>query len=238
MPELEAALRALGANLDYPPTPDLAAAVGARLRPRRLDLRRLALAAAIVLAILAASLTAWTPARETIAGWLGVRGVGVERVPKLPPVPSPAAGSFGTETTLAAAGSEAGFSVRQATGLGAARVFVSQRPPGEEVALVYSPGAGEIVLTELRGSLVEFSFQKLVGPDTTLQPVTVNGQNGWWLAGHPHAFFYDDASGQGQTGTLRLAANTLAWEEGGIIYRIEGASLTREQALAVAASLY
>jgi hypothetical protein len=238
MPELEAALRALGAGLDYPPTPDLAAAVGARLRPRRPAPWRLALAAALILAVLAAALAAWAPARETIAGWLGVRGVGVERVPKLPPIPSPAAGSFGTETTLAAASSEAGFSVQQVSGLGSPRVFVSQRPPGTEVALVYRPAGDEVVLTELRGSLQEFSFQKLIGPDSTLQPVTVRGQPGWWLAGHPHAFFYDDPQGRPQTGTLRLATNTLAWEDGGVIYRLEGASLTEQQALDIAAALH
>jgi hypothetical protein len=238
MPELERALAALGAEIVYPATPDLAAAVGARLRPRRPAWVRFALAAAIALALLGASLFAWTPARDTVAGWLGVRGVGVERVPKLPPVPSPAAGSFGTEMTVAAASSEAGFPVRQASGLGAPAVFVAQVPPGREVALVYQTGGGEVVLTEIAGTLQEYSFMKLVGPDTVIQPVSVRGHNAWWLSGHPHAFFYLDSHGGPQTATLRLATNTLAWEEDGVIYRLEGASLTQSQALQIAAGLY
>ncbi len=238
MPELEAALAALGEDLRFPPTPDLAAAVGARLRPRRPGWERLALAAAVVLAVLGIAVAAWAPARDTVAGWLGVPGVGIERVPKMPPATSPSGIDLGSESTLAGAEAQAGFHVSQASGLGMPRVFVAQVPSGREVALVYKTAGGEFVLTELRGSVQGYSFEKLVGPETLIEPVTVNGENGWWLSGHPHAFFYDDAQGNPQMGTLRLASNTLAWEQGGIIYRLEGASLSKSAALAIAASLH
>ena len=237
MSELEADLRELGAELDFPPTPQLARAVAARLRPARPDWQRLALAAALVLAAVVVAVAAWAPARETVAGWLGVRGVGVQRVHKLPPIPPASPATFGTETTLAEASARAGFTVREPSRLGAPRVFVAEVPPGTEVALVYQAAGGQVVVTELRGTLTDYSFQKLIGPDSTLEPVKVNGQSGWWLSGHPHAFIYDDSQGRPQTATLRLATNTLAWEQGGVIYRIEGAALTRDSALAIAGSL-
>ena len=236
MPELEAALRELSAELDFPPTPDLARAVRARLRPVPPEWRRLALAAALVLAAVVAAMAAWAPARETVAGWLGVRGVGVQRVHKLPPIPTTSPATFGTETTLAKASARAGFTAREPSGLGTPRVYVADVPSGTEVALVYQTSGGQVVVTELHGTLTVYSFQKLIGPDSTLEPVTVNGRNGWWRSGHPHAFFYDDAQGRGQMDTLRLATNTLAWEQG-VIYRIEGSSLTRDSALAIAGSL-
>src|SRR5437588_102886 len=199
--------------------------------------RRYALAAALVLAAAGVAVLAWQPARDTVAAWLGVPGVGVHRVQKLPPIPTPSTGAFGTQTTLAQATAQAGFPVREASGLGVPTVYINTVPPGTEVALVYQTTAGQVVLTELRGTLSQYSFEKLVGPDSSIQPVPVNGRNGWWLSGHPHAFFYDDAQGKAHTDTLRLATNTLAWEEDGVIYRIEGASLTRESALGIAAGL-
>jgi hypothetical protein len=238
MPELEAALRELGRDLDFPTTPDFARAVGARLRPpRRMDWRRYALAAALFLAVTGAAVLAWQPARETVAGWLGVRGVGVHKVRQLPPIPTPSATAFGSETTLSEASAQAGFPVRQASGLGTPRIFVASVPPGTEVSLVYEQNGSRVVITELRGTLREYSFEKLAGPDTTIQPVKVNGQNGWWLSGHPHGFFYDDPQGNPQAGTLRLATNTLAWEQNGVIYRIEGPALTKDSALAIASGL-
>jgi hypothetical protein len=243
MPELETALYELGAEIDYPSTPDFARLVGGRLRGARLrvttfEWRRYALAAALVLAAAGAAVLAWQPARDTVAAWLGVPGVGVHRVQKLPPIPTPSPGAFGTQTTLTQAGAQAGFPVREPPGLGTATVYVNTVPPGIEVALVYQTPGGQVVLTELRGTLSQYSFEKLVGPDSTIQPVSVNGRNGWWLSGHPHAFFYDDAQGNAHTDTLRLATNTLAWEQDGVIYRIEGASLTRESALGIAAGLH
>lgn len=81
--QLARALRALGPEIAYPPTPDLAADVRARLAPGRAATprrnrpfaRRLALALAL-LAVIAAATLAFSPeVRETIAGRLGLPGV-------------------------------------------------------------------------------------------------------------------------------------------------------------------
>ena len=85
MPDPEARLLALGRDLEYPNTPDLAASVGARLaRPavRRFDSRYLAIAAAILIVTIG-GLLAFPATRDAIAGFFGLRGVLSERGPRL-----------------------------------------------------------------------------------------------------------------------------------------------------------
>src|SRR4029450_5461918 len=86
--ELEQALADLAAALEFPPTPDLAAAVGARLdeaparaRPwlsGRSGWRRLAVAGLVAVLLAAAVLVASPGTREAVARRLGLRGVGGE----------------------------------------------------------------------------------------------------------------------------------------------------------------
>jgi hypothetical protein len=118
-------------------------------------------------------------------------------------------------------------------------------PTGGEVTLVYAARAGisasgatgvGVLVTEARGSVDENFFGKMLGPGTTLENVTVNGHAGWWISGKPHDFFFLDASGGFRSETLRLATNTLIFDDGGTIVRIEG-DLTRGQALQIAGSL-
>jgi hypothetical protein len=54
--------------------------------------------------------------------------------------------------------------------------------------------------------------------------------------GAPHAFFFVGPSGAIVTGSLRLARNTLVWQRGDVVLRIEG-QLTRAQALELASRL-
>jgi hypothetical protein len=94
--DIERALTDLAASLELPPTPDLAAAVSARLErapaPVRLSpatrarrwlgglggWRRLAVAGLAVLLLAAAVLVASPSTREAVARRLGLRGIGVE----------------------------------------------------------------------------------------------------------------------------------------------------------------
>jgi hypothetical protein len=127
-------------------------------------------------------------------------------------------------------------------------VYLQNPPDGPsegEITLVYAarpgiPASGEtgvsVLVTEARGSVNQNFFGKTVGPGTTIEPVTIDGHQGWWISGQPHVFFFDDANGDSRLETLRLAANTLILDEGGTIVRFEG-DLTRQQALDLAASL-
>jgi hypothetical protein len=72
---------------------------------------------------------------------------------------------------------------------------------------------------------------------TTLEAVTVNGEPGFWIEGAPHGVFLAcGAAGECREERYRLAGNVLLWEQHGLTLRLES-TLSREEALAVAASV-
>jgi hypothetical protein len=253
--DLEQRLRELRPYLDYPPTPNLVVAVRARLVtvPRRpwwssvAIPRRLALAAAAVLIVIG-GLLAIPQTRDTIAHWFGVKGVIVNTVPSLPPGPLGQDLRLGYRTTLPGASAAARFQVLVPTNstLGEPdEVWFNQAVPGGEVSFVYHTKTGlatssktdvAILVMEIQGTTEKGYFGKMIGPDTKLTEVTVNGGPGYWLEGSPHIFFYTDASGAFHDDNLRLATNTLIWQQGDRTIRIEG-PLTKAQALQIAASM-
>ena len=124
MSELERELRNVGAEIEYPPTPDLAGAVRERIEARRrsrfsLSRRKLALALAILAAGVGAAMA--TPqARTAILEWLGLRGVAIERVATRPDAALGDELDLGERVSLREARRRAGFSplVPRAGGLG------------------------------------------------------------------------------------------------------------------------
>ena len=259
MPELEEQLVALGAELAWPPTPDLAARVPSRIAARVVVLRapwyrsRWAIAAAAVVIALTA-LLAYNPTREAIADWVNVH-VLFQRVNALPtPSPQPPGPlgkrlGLGGQTTLAGAQKSVAWLVMVPASLGSPdEVYLELPPEGAtqgEVTLVYStrpgiPVSGQtgvaVLITEARGGISDQFFGKMLGPDATLEAVTVGGHRGYWVAGSPHVFIFLDANGNFRDETMRLATNTLILDEGGTVVRIEG-NLTKAQALEIAASL-
>ncbi|MFL6218466.1 MAG: hypothetical protein ACJ742_07950 [Actinomycetes bacterium] len=169
--DLEQALADLAASLEFPPTPDLAAAVTARLdeaparRPavparRRGRLagpigrpvwRRLAVAglAAVLLAV--AVLVASPGTREAVARRLGLRGVGVQLGGPPPPTVTTRPGErldlgLGERVTLEEARRRVGFPVLVPGAAGfrqPAAVYVNEAvPAGGRVDLVYRARPG------------------------------------------------------------------------------------------------
>jgi hypothetical protein len=253
--ELERALRELGPRYPYPPTPDLAVAVRRRIvaRPlapvRRLSLwrdpRRLALAAAVVLVLAGAAALINPTSRDAIAHFFHVRGVIVTRVSPLPSLSPVTPLTLGRRTTMADAQSAVTFTIGVPADLGAPdAVYVDGDVPGGEVALAYTPrpgiplvkqtGLGALV-TEFRGDLIPGFLTKEVGPSTTLEETSVNGDPGWWIAGESHLVFVQ-IGGSDEQVQLRMAANTLIWEHGGVTYRIES-GLSKADAFRIAAGL-
>jgi hypothetical protein len=123
-------------------------------------------------------------------------------------------------------------------------VYVGSLPPGGQVALVYrarpgtppaDPAGLGLLITQFRGAVNADLVTKEIGPCTRVQAITVNGGRGFWIDGEVHAILYRDANGQFTNDQVRLAGNTLVWEQSGLIVRIEGAR-TKEEALAIAAS--
>lgn len=255
--DLEARLAALAVGIEWPATPELQPAVmrraavpGPWLQPLR---SRWALAAVAVL-VIAATLLAYTPARTAIAGWLNLHTT-INRTTALPtpsPLPSGTLGSnlgLGTPTTVAGAQNAVGWQVLVPAQLGTPDAVYVQLPPEGplqgEVSLVYAPrpgiaNAGQtgvgVLVTEARGSVNEQFFAKTIGPGTTITDVSVNGHDGWWISGQPHAFVFIDANNDPRIDTLRLATNTLVVDEEGTIVRIE-AGVNESTAVQIAGSI-
>ena len=246
MPELEDQLTLLGDAIAWPATPRVrvlpvygeVAAEG-----RRRGFSRWALAAAAVLLIVAALAFSWLGLHTTIY-----------RVPN-PPTPTPHSpgtlGSnlaLGTPTTLAGAQGQVSWKVMPPSSFGRPdAVYVKLPPDGPsqgEVSLVYAQAPGiaasaqtgvAVLITEARGSVNESLFGKILGPETQIEQVTVNGHPGYWISGHPHDFAFTDANGNFYMEQMRLATNTLVFDDNGTVIRIEG-DLTRAQALQIASA--
>ena len=248
-PVLEIALADLAAAIRFPSTPPLAAGIASSLVAQRRagwwahpgPLRRsLALAVAGLL---------------VLAGLAGAIGIGIGaiqiRFADGTPLPTPGGSvanrGFGAEVTLAEAQAVVPFAIRLPADPALEApdaVFLADVPKGGTVTLVWGeradfPGddAGiGLVVTQFRADIGPDTFEKMVTSGTRVDPVSVNGQPGWWVEGGSHAFFYRDVDGQFVDTTLRLVTSALLWEEDGLAMRVEGAP-SLEAALRVAALL-
>jgi hypothetical protein len=266
VPELERELREL--TVEWPATPDLAAAVavrigtGAAAEPRRRAPRRrtrpraLAYAAGLLLALVGGTL-AIPPARSAVLEVLGLKGARIERrAPTATPTPTPAPGAtpagelgnglqLGTRVRDADVAGRVGFDAAPPPALGRPdAVYVAARPPGGAVSYVYRPRPGFPRVEETGVGLIVTEFvatvtpviQKAAGPGTTVEPVRVGDERGYWLAGTPHGFAFVDRDGQATFEDERLAGPTLLLEHDGLLLRLEG-DMTKERALALARSI-
>jgi hypothetical protein len=210
--------------------------------------------AAVALLVALVALFAYTPTREAIANWVNVH-TRFQQVPHLPtptPLPPGPLGTrlgLGNQTTLDNASGALKWHLLVPSSLGRPDEVYLQLPtlgpPQGEVTLVYSGRPGiptsaqtgvGVLVTEARGSVNADFFGKMLGPDATIEPVTVAGHQGYWISGAPHGFLLIDANGNVRDETFRLATNTLLIDDGGTIVRIEG-DLTKAQALQIATSL-
>lgn len=256
---LDAALRDLRGRVVFPPTPDLAGPVGARIASGRpAPRRRFALvadhpfrwAAAALLLLAALTLVASSSVRHAAADALGVAGIRIERVRDEPtPLPSPAGATIGlgARTTLAASASGAGFALAVPDpAVYGAPDDVYLRPlstGGTMVTLVYAPDDRfpEAAETGVGALLMQFPtvddeamLIKRVMGDGRVQGVAFDGANGFWVTGTSELVILDDPAGP--VCCARQSANVLIWQRDGITYRLESA-LTLDEAMAVARSM-
>jgi len=225
MPELDAALRELGRHVEFPPTPDIAAAIRGRLERPSLWRRPVAIALAVLVVALGAVL-AVPPARTAILDWLGLRGVSIVRVDELPPTPATERLDLGRHVTLEEARSTAPW------------LLVPDDKPDSvyigrgTISLLWgTPDRVRLLLTEFRG---EAFIEKLIEPDARVERVSVDGKPGAWLE-QPHVVIFKDLRGRIRENTGRLAGKTLLWQHGEVTLRLEG-ELSKEEALRIARS--
>jgi hypothetical protein len=224
---LEDRLRALGEALEFRDEDTLVDDVLGALdvRPPSRWRRPLLVAAAVV--VIALTVTLAVPSsRETIARWLGFDDYRIERVDVVPPtltVPPEPAG-----ISLEEAADRTGVTPLVAPELGPPREI--QAPLGRYVLVRYD----EALVATLPGTLDEGAFGKLGTMGMDVRAVEVGGLPGYWISGGPHVFLYTDADGVPRE--VRAAGDTLVWERGDTIVRVEG-DLTLQRALEIAATL-
>jgi hypothetical protein len=260
MTELERALVRLGADLAFPETPDVLAAVGDRLERaapvrRRAPSRRALVVAFVALAVAAGAAMAVPAARTAILEFFGLRGATVTRVDTLPRVETrpEAPVSVADELELGAPLPVEGGVVRtqwpylvvpEALGPPAAAYYSSVLRDGK-VSLVYEPGAGVprspytgvgILITEFRGDLAPGYVDKLAAGGTAIERLRVGRHRAIWLEGGPHFVAFRTPDGGFGEEVGRLAGNTLLVERGRLLVRIEG-ELERDRAVEIARSL-
>lgn len=246
MTDLERRLFELGDLLDVPSAPDLATRVttGLTATPRRRWMPIWAGAGAVG-ALLVIALVV-TPVRSAIADWLGIGGVSVDLATEPLPDPGPVDLDLGRPMSLDAARDAVDFPILVPAGPGEPdQVRLAEAPTGALVYLVYAatddlpaaPGTGVgMLVTQFRASMVGGTFSKAVPDDASIVEVEVRGAPGLWIDGEMHLIGLLLPDGTLVEDSIRLAANTLLWEEGGITYRIESA-LDLDAVLAVAAGM-
>ncbi|HEV2250793.1 MAG TPA: hypothetical protein VGT60_09825 [Candidatus Limnocylindria bacterium] len=219
--------------------------------------------AIVTIAITLLAVLAFSPeARTTATEILRLRGIEIFRGPVPTPSPTPSRSpgairtpvptidqvTLGEMVTLAAAEKRAGFRVLVPTdpALGTAdAVYVRAVEGSTAISFAYgarpgipiSPQLGlSALVTEFGGRLEPAVLGKVVPSGTTLELLTVNGAPGAWLEGRPHQVFYT-STGRASfvVDTLRLAGNTLIWEQNGLVMRVE-AQVDKATALRIAAT--
>jgi hypothetical protein len=216
-PELELALRDLGAHLDFPATPDLALAVATRLReapaagagdrrargwlarlPRLPGWRRLALAGLAAVLLAAAVLVVSPGTREAVARRLGLRGIDIRLGGERPtPTVTTRPGErlelgLGEQVTLEEARRRVAFPVLVPTAAGFQRpdaVYVNQQPQGGRVDLVFRarPGLPASQFTDV--GLLVTQFQGTLTPDFIKKVVAGGLVEEVQVAGQPGYWF-------------------------------------------------
>jgi hypothetical protein len=258
-PGLEKALRGVAQMVSFPTAPDVAPSVGAALRRgealqrRRPILQRALAVTAVILVLLALTLTFSPAARRAAADLLGVLGIDIEvqegRVPDLRELGSDL--HLGARIERQEAAAVAGFEPRLPSVPGpdvpdAVYADTNTAAGGAKVTFVYGarkgfPALGEshvgLLVSEFQGSLDDGLIEKTVFEGARVEPVTVGELSGYWIGG-VHEVLYLDPSGEAWTDTVRLADNTLVLEEGdeGITIRLES-SLGKQASLEIARSL-
>jgi hypothetical protein len=126
---------------------------------------------------------------------------------------------------------DARHAVARWLGFDALRIEVVDRIPPD---LVLRDAPEGVVVDTLPGQLDAGLYVKLVESGIQITPVDVHGEPGYWITGEPHVLMYRNADGDVRE--ARLAGDTLVWQDGDVIRRVEG-DISLDLALAIASDL-
>ena len=223
MSELESQLRQLAAEVEWPQTPPLELALESRSRATRARVRPLwvVVVAALVALAVAFSVPA---ARSAILRVLHLGGVTVVRVDVLPPVQEQQlAADLGPAVDSQHAAAALGVPLRLPPLRGSAKLHLRD---GVVSVLLATPQP--LLLSEFRSDV--FLLKKLASSGTNVVSLDVGTAPGLWLGGAQHIVVFPATP-------PRLAGNVLIWQQGMVVYRLEGRRLTRRAALELAGKI-
>lgn len=174
---------------------DLSSAVAGALAARRVAANRVRPAtavAAVVLAAVVAAVSLLPSARATVAGWLGLDRVEIERRDDLVVPPTAPAITAPAITVPATSG-----------------------PLGERVVTV---DGTPVLLGTLDGRLTDVFITKSISGGAAVEALDIDGMPAVWVA-EPHELVIERA---GQPVVERIAGSTLLWQDGDVLWRVEG----------------
>jgi hypothetical protein len=106
---------------------------------------------------------------------------------------------------------------------------------GDELPTTSERGVG-LVLMRFPGVTDDEFYQKVIGSGTKLSMVDVDGDDGWWISGDMHFFFYERPGTGYVDDGRRWVGDALIWNDGDATYRIESA-LGKDATIALAESI-
>ena len=221
---LELELHALAADIAFPPSPDLRGRVADRLLapPRRWWWPAAGHAPRAVVLALAATLLLAATATALV---LVLPGLRITTVPALPSA-DPLAARLALGDPIAPDTVGAGVPVvlgtpDEAYVVGDHEVLSLVYAADAELPEMAGSGVGLLVQV-IDGALDRDQVEKLVAETgTSVTPVDVNGDAGFWIDGLSHVVHYTDAAGDDRSQRTRLVDDTLVWEHAGSLYRME-----------------
>ena len=92
--------------------------------------------------------------------------------------------------------------------------------PGPGATVVVNVDGRRIIVSAVHGELSEPLIVKTVGSSDQIEEVTVDGHPGLWFGGAPHHVMYGAPTGD--VVVERVAADTLVWQDGDTLFRVEG----------------
>jgi hypothetical protein len=252
--DVEMQLGLAAATAAWPATPDLRSRVLARIeagtedegatRPTAGDAARRGRRTRLVPALVAALLALLVLAGVAAALGLRLPGLDIVFVSRLPP--AGAGLDLGTPIPLADArafdqprlllpGALPDPDVAYEIGAGARRIVTVawRAEPGRPTI----PGTDlSLALMAVPGATNEQLATKMIAGGTNVEPVTVGGRSGWWIAGAPHEIIIARPDGDYAPVRSAIVGDTLVFAQDGTVYRLESA-LGRDATIAIAETL-